>query len=261
MFLAAAAARAQNASEFYRRGLDSTLSYRKIMYFTKALQLDPDYVPAYEKRAIHYFFQGQFDKAIADYSRVIDLKAQPANAYLRRGLAHLKKAHGEGMMAEINRLVHRHYQPEVPENQGLLEKAVDDFTSAVDFEPQMAKAFSYRAEANRLMGLTDRAVRDANRAIQLAGDTRSTAHAYHVLSLVYRQLGKNDLYEAAYANYVQLDPYAPDYPPLNVPLVLKSYIPNAESVELVRRLGLYGIIIIAFALIFQVHLRAPRKKE
>jgi len=192
---------------------------------------------------------------------VIELKNHKEDAYQRRGMAYLKKAHGEGMVVEIKRLVHRHRRPGVPENKDFLERAIDDFSRAIELEPQMARAYSYRAEAYRLIGNTDQAILDATRALQLSGDSKSTANAYHVLSLIYRELGQNELYESAYAQSVEVDPYAPDYPPLNVPLILKSYIPNTKTLKTVRWLGLLGIIVIAFAVIFQLAIRAPRKKD
>lgn len=251
----------QDAREYYNRGLESSLSYKKIKYFTKALELDPHLVPAIEKRAILYYFKGQLDKAIEDYTRLIALESHLAKNCHRRGMAYLKKAHGEGMMAEIKRLIHRHRRPGVPENKDALVRAIDDFSRAVELEPQMAAAYSYRAEAYRLIGQTDQAISDANRSLGLSGDLKSTANAYHVLSLIYRQLGQNALYEAAYAKSVAADPYSPDYPPLNVPLILKSYIPNTKTLKAVQRLGLLGIIVVAFAVIFRLAIRAPKKKE
>ena len=49
--LGAAAAWGQNAIEFYNLGLKSSLAYKKIEYFTKATQLNPNLAEAYEKRA------------------------------------------------------------------------------------------------------------------------------------------------------------------------------------------------------------------
>lgn len=261
LFLAVAVATGQDAMEFYNRGLKSSLSYKKIEYFTKALQIDPNLAEAYEQRAIHYYFQERFDRAIEDYSRVIELKPYHADAYCMRGMAYLKKAHGEGIMAEINRLVHRHRQPGVPENRNLLVKAIDNFSRAIKMDPQMATAYSYRAEAYRLNGNIDEAVLDVTRAIELQGDQKNTAHAYDVLALIYRQLGQNELYEAAYNKVVELDPYSQDYPPLHVPLISTSYTPNADSLKIVRLFGLIGIIVISFALIFKLGLRAPKKKD
>lgn len=259
LFLTASAGWCLDAIDFYNRGLDSTLSYKKIEYFTKALQLDPNLVPAYEKRAILYYFQGKLDKAIADYTRAIELKTSPTDAYQRRGLAYLRKAHGEGMVVEIKRLVHRHRRPGVPENLDFLKKAIDDFSHAIALEPQTAMAYSYRGEAYRLIGKLDRAINDANRAIQLSENAKISAHAYDVLALTYRQLGQNERYEAAYSNRVKQDPYSPDYPPLNVPLILKGYTPNNETLKIVSRFGLLGMIVIAFAVIFKLALRAPKK--
>lgn len=259
--LAAAVATGQDAMEFYNRGLKSSLSYKKIEYFTKALQIDPNLAEAYEQRAVHYYFQERFDRAIEDYSRVIELKPYHADAYRMRGMAYLKKAHGEGMMAEIKRLVHRYRQPGVPENRNALVKAIDNFSRAIKMDPQMANAYSYRAEAYRLYGNTDQAFLDVTRALELQGDHKSTAHAYNVLALTYRQLGQNELYEAAYSKLVELDPYSQDYPPLNVPLILTGYTPNADSLKTVGLFGLIGIIVISFVLIFKLGLRAPKKKD
>ncbi|MBW1754291.1 MAG: tetratricopeptide repeat protein [Deltaproteobacteria bacterium] len=259
--LAATAATGQDAMEFYNRGLKSSLSYKKVEYFTKALQIDPNLVEAYENRAIHYYFQEHFDRAIEDYSRVIELKPYDADAHRMRGMAYLKKAHGEGMMAEINRLVHRHRQPGVPEDRNSLVKAIDNFSRAIKMDPQMATAYSYRAAAYRLNGNIDEAVLDVTRALELQGDQKSTAHAYDVLALIYRQLGQNELYEAAYSKVVELDPYSTDYPPLHVPLISTSYTPNTESLKVVRLFGLIGIIVISFILIFKLGLRAPKKKD
>ncbi|UCF02318.1 MAG: tetratricopeptide repeat protein, partial [Deltaproteobacteria bacterium] len=106
--LTVAAAWAQNAVELYNRGLRSSLAYKRIAYFTRALQLNPNLVDAYEKRATHYYFQEKLDKAIQDYNRVIELKPDSVNAYLLRGLAYLKRGHGEGLIAEMNRLALRY---------------------------------------------------------------------------------------------------------------------------------------------------------
>ena len=75
--LAATAATGQDAMEFYNRGVKSSLSYKKIEFFTKALQIDPNLAEAYTERAIHYYFQEHFDRAIEDYSRVREIKKTP----------------------------------------------------------------------------------------------------------------------------------------------------------------------------------------
>ncbi|MBL7179917.1 MAG: tetratricopeptide repeat protein [Desulfobacterales bacterium] len=260
-YLAITSAWCQDAGEFYKRGIESTLACKKIEYFTKALQLDPGLADAYEKRAVHYYFQGRLDNAIEDYTKVIKLKPQAADAYRMRGMAYLKKGHGEGMMAEIKRLVHRRRHPGVPENRNSLERAIDNFSRAIELEPQNANAYSYRAQAYCFNRKFKEAILDATRALQLQGDQKSIAKAYDVLAQIYQQGDQDEQYAAAYRSFVELDPYAQDYPPLHVPLFLKNYTTNAKALKAVSRFGLLILIVICFALIFRLKLRAPKKKD
>ena len=260
LFLTATATGAQDAVELYNRGLRSSLAYKRIEYFTKALQLNPNLTDAYEKRATHYYFQEKLDQAIQDYTRLIELKPDSANAYLLRGLAYLKKGHGEGLIAEINRLALRYTGLGEPEDSKALERAIDDFSYAIELNPQLAAAYSYRAEAYRLIGMIEEAIRDSTTAIQLRGDQKSTAYAYATRAEIYRRLGQSELYKADFRKSVELDPYSPDYPPLHVPLML-LYSDNTDGLKTVSWLGLLGIIILTFVLIFKLTLRAPEKRD
>ena len=238
--LTAAAAWAQDAVELYERGLRSSLAYKKIEYFTKALQLNPNLADAYEKRATHYYFQEKLDRAIHDYTRVIELEPDSVNAYLLRGLAYLRKGHGEGLLAEINRLALRYTGLGKPKDSKALKRAIDDFSSVIELDPRVAAAYSYRAEAYRLMGMIDEAIRDSTTAIQLRGDQKSTAYAYATRAEIYRRLGQNELYKADFRKSIELDPYSPDYPPLHVPLMLR-YSVNTAALKTVSWLGLLGL--------------------
>ena len=251
---------AQDAVELYNRGLRSSVAYKRIAYFTEALQLDPNLVDAYEKRAMHYYFQEKLDKAIQDCTRVIELKPNSVNAYLLRGLAYLKKGHGEGLIAEINRLALRYTGLGEPEDSEALERAIEDFSCVIELDPRLVAAYSYRAEAYRLTGMIDEAIRDSTTAIHLRGDQKSTAYAYATRAEIYRRLGKNELYKADFRKSVELDPYTPDYPPLHVPL-MPGYSVNTTGLKTVSWLGLLGIIILTFALIFKLTLQAPEKKD
>lgn len=250
----------QDSMEFYNRGLKSSLASKRIAYFTAALQLNPNLVEAYEKRAIHYYFQERLNEAIQDYTRIIALEPHGVNAYLMRGQAYMKKGHGEGFMAEINRLAIRLSKQRVPSSNESLERAIHDFSRAIELYPQLASAFSYRAEAYRLIGMTDEAIRDSTTAVQLRGNPHSTASAYATRAEIYRRLDQDELYEADLRKSIELDPYSHDYPPLHVPLML-GYSANITSSKTVRWLGLLGIIVLTFVLLFQLTLRAPTKRD
>jgi tetratricopeptide (TPR) repeat protein len=250
----------QEALEFYNRGLQSSLAYKRIEYFTKALQLDPNLAEAYEKRALHYYFQKRFDRAIQDYTRATELKPEGSDAYMMRGLVYLKRGHGEGFMAELKRLIRKLQKTAPPRYNEWLERAIVDFSRAIELDSQMASAYSYRAEAYRVKGMVDEAIRDSTAAIELRKDQHSTAGAYATRAEIYRRLGQNELYEVNLRKAVELDPYSSDYPPLHVPLTLRYAVDNAR-LENVRWLGLVGIIVLTFVVVFQLTLRAPDKRD
>lgn len=224
MMVTTSAAWAQDAMYFYKRGVESSLANRKIEYFTKALELNPNLVEAYEKRAIHYYFQRRFNNAIQDYTKVIRLKPHGSEAYRMRGSAHLKK--------------------------GELEPAIHDLSRAIELDPKVASAYGYRAEAYRLLGMAQEAVHDSTKAIDLRGNARTTARAYATRAKAHRELGHEEQADADFDKSVELDPR----------YVLIRYLTGSTSLEGVRRMGLMGIIALCFVGIFHLSLRPPRKK-
>lgn len=258
--LIAAPSWAQDAMKYYKLGLKSSLANRRIEYFTKALELNPNLAEAYEKRAIHYYFQGRLDSAIQDYTRAIMLKPDRASAYRIRGLAYLKRAHGEGLKAEVNRLALKYSRFGVEESREELQKAIDDFSRAIELSPELASGYSYRAEAYFVGGRIDEALGDCITAIELGGDQKSTAKAYAIRARIYRQLGQNELSNSDYCRSIALDPYSPDYPPLHVPLI-SNYSGDTAGLKTVRRIGLLILFLLTFVVIFRLTLQAPKKGD
>lgn len=223
MMVTSSPAWAQDAMYFYKRGLESSLANKRIGYFTKALELNPNLVEAYEKRGLHYYYQRRYDKAISDYTRVIELKPNGSNAYLMLGSTYLKK--------------------------GELESAINNLSRAIELDPKVARAYGYRAEAYRLAGMATEAVHDSTEAIALRGDERTTATAYATRAKAHRDLGHEEQSDADFNKSVELDPR----------YVLIRYLAGTTNLEGVQRMGLMGIIAVCFVGIFQLSLRAPRK--
>ena len=59
-WLAAPPAHSDDAMDYYNLGLESSVTRKKIEYFTKALELNAGLVDAYEKRGLLYYFQGNY---------------------------------------------------------------------------------------------------------------------------------------------------------------------------------------------------------
>lgn len=254
--LTATAAWGHDAMEFYKRGQESSLANKRIEYFSKAIQLNPNLVEAYEKRAIHYYYQRKFDKAINDYSKVIELKPRGAAAYRMRGMAYLKKEQGGWLKAEIDSLSAYFSEQGFPNFGESLERAIEDFSQAIELNPQLASAYSYRAEAYRLLGMAEKALRDSTVAIQLGGDPKSIASAHATRAKIYRQLGQDELSEAEFRRSMELAPrfYVFGF------FVLR-YFDDTANLETTRWVGLLSIIVLTFVLIFQAKMRAPKKRN
>lgn len=250
----------QSALDYYILGLESSLANKKIEYFTKAIQLNPNLAEAYEKRAIHYYFQWKLDKAIQDFTRVIELKPNSTNAFLMRGLAHLKKEKGEGIMAEFRHMSYNLSKHKAPMLSKSLEIAIDDFSRAIEMDPQLASAYSYRAEAYRIKGMIEEALRDCKIVIRLWRNNQSTSRAYATRAKIYWKLGKNELSASNFRKSVALDPYPSDYPPLHVPLI-DPCISDTSTLKTISHLGLLIVIVIIFIVIFKLTLPAPQKKN
>jgi tetratricopeptide (TPR) repeat protein len=132
-----------DAEGYVERGQERALKgeyEQAIADFTKAIGLDP--------RANYYVCRGwgwhqskKYDKAIADYDKAVELEATNASAYLYRGISWTER------------------------NQ--IEKALDDFDRAVKLDPKNAMAYRGRAEAWSRNGDFKTAIAAYDKAIEL----------------------------------------------------------------------------------------------
>ena len=73
-------------------------------------------------------------------------------------------------------------------------------------------------------------------------------------------MGQQELSDTELRKSVELDPHSREYPDLHVPLISRS-VPDDGSLMSVRRLGLLGLIILAFVAAFRLSLRAPTRRN
>jgi tetratricopeptide (TPR) repeat protein len=213
------------AMEYFNLGLKSSMAYKKIDYFSKALELNPRFAPAYEKRGLHYYFQEKYDKVIEDFTRYIRLVPDKADAYQMLGMAYLKI--------------------------GSYDKAIVNFDNAVKFDPKMSAAFGFRAEALRLNGKLSEAMEDATTAIEMGGDLRNLADAYKTRGKVYLAMNEDSQADADFKKSIDLDPR----------LIFYRYFSSYASLDAMRKAGLVGMVGIAFVLVFGLKLKPPDKDE
>lgn len=92
-----------------------------IVNLTKAIELNPNFAEAYNNRGIAYRKKGNHTCAIADYTKAIELKPDFAKAYNNRGNAYSDKG-----------------------NYG---RAIDDYTKAIKLKPDFINAYYNRGIA------------------------------------------------------------------------------------------------------------------
>ena len=214
-----------SALDYFNLGMQSSMAYKKIEYFSKALELNPRFAPAYEKRGLFYFFQGKYDKVIEDLTRFIRLAPDKADVYRMLAMAYLRVED--------------------------YDKAIVIFDTAIQLEPENSAAYCYRAEALRLSGKSMEAIQDATIGIELQGDARTMADAYKTRGRAYRAIGQEDLADADFKKSVEFDPR----------LIIYRYFASSASLEGMRNVGLIGMIGIAFVFIFGFKLKPPNKND
>lgn len=132
------------ASTYYNRGTaySNKGEYDKaIKDYNKAIELNPDFAGAYNNRGFAYYHQSDYDKAIENYNTAIELNPDDVGAYNNRGAAYA--------------------------NVGNYKKTIEDFTKAIELNPDSHEAYYNRGLAYTEKGDSDKASKDYNKAIEL----------------------------------------------------------------------------------------------
>ena len=169
----AAASYLERAVAFLREGEFN----RAIAESTRAVQLDPTLALAFISRGSAQKMQGELDPAIADLTTAIELDPTLKSAFHSRGSVYLQ--------------------------QGQLDPAIADLTKAIELQPDFAFAYPDRAEAHFEQGKYTAALADAEKAIELQPDL---APGYYARGLALAELGRDDQALADYSKAIELDP-------------------------------------------------------
>jgi len=101
---------------------------KAIADYNKVIELAPNYANAYNYRGLAYYLLEQYEKAIADYNKAIELAPNYAYAYNNRGIAY--------------------YALEQ------YERAIEDYNKAIDLDPNFTIAYDNRGLAYKKAHLT-----------------------------------------------------------------------------------------------------------
>ena len=151
--------------------------------YTKAINLDPKNVGFYINRGYVYYKKGDYPQAIKDCTKAIELDPKNAAAYINRGYVYYKK--------------------------GEYIQAIADCTKAIEIDPKLATAYNNRGAAYKNKGEYNEAIADFTRAIEL---DPKYAKAYSNRGYAYSNKGEYDEAIADCTKAIELDPkYAAAY--------------------------------------------------
>ncbi len=202
-----------SAQDYFNRGEAQRLSNAfeaAIAEYTRALDLDPADVLAYDNRGHSYFALGDYEQAIADYGRAIDLEPA-AIRYNDRGNAYFELSLYDQAIADYTTaLDHNPDYGLVYNNRGNTyfalsdyAAAMEDYTAAIDHDPNNALLYVNRGNTHFELGDYTQAIADYTTALEHNPDY---ATAYNNRANTYRRLEDYDLAFADYAQAIDRDP-------------------------------------------------------
>lgn len=112
-----------------------------IQEYNRAIQLDPDYARGYQRVSVSYHAKGEYQQAIQNLDRAIEIEPDNSRYYFNRGLAYF-------MLEEYS-------------------NALEDYNSAIRLNPQDVNSYYNRSSVLLRLGLYEAAIQDYNVILSL----------------------------------------------------------------------------------------------
>ncbi|MFX4295316.1 tetratricopeptide repeat protein [Streptomyces bohaiensis] len=166
---------------------------------------------AHLARGRTYHEGGEHNRAIADFTRAIELNPDNEQSHIRRGLAHHAAGNYELAITDLTRAIqlnpdnklNHSWRGRTHHAAGNHDPAIADFTRAIQLEPDNALNHHERAFTHHAAGNHDLAIADFTRTIQLEPDN----HVSHYRrGIAHLEAGNDDLAIADFTRAIQLEP-------------------------------------------------------
>ena len=199
----------RTAEDYYNKGIVNIQEkeYDKALEnFNRAIELDPKYIEAYDKRAMVYAITEHYNKAIQDYTEVIKLDSKNISAYRERGKCYDALSQYEAALKDCEKVLQldpsdksvEHMRlllieklkpiAEVYYNDGITDlnkknysKAIKNFSRVIELNPTFADAYIKRGRCYYEVKQYKSASEDLEQAYKLAPNDEHIRSMHKIL--------------------------------------------------------------------------------
>ena len=188
---------------------------KAISHHTKAIELKPDLVEAYNNRGAAYSNQSKYDEAMQDFNKAIELEPDFAEAYFNLGNVYLDQNKYDEAVRDYDKAIE--LKPDYADaygnrgnaclGQGRHEEAIKNYDKVIELKPDDADVYLNRGTTYSRQGRHEEAIKDYDKVIELNPDD---AGAYINRGNIYLRQGRH---KEAIKNYEKAIELKPDYAP------------------------------------------------
>jgi len=180
----------QAAAEYFEKAYEIEDNELKIDFYTKSIEANPNFSPAYYNRGIAYYEEKKYLEAIQDFDQALKLEAKSAMAYYYRGVCYQELNELEKAIVSYSCAITLDPEPEhglmnrgmCYQKLGNFTRSIKDYTRIVKRNPQNVLALTNRGYCYQRMRDFTRAIKDYKKVIEIEP---FNAPAYYNLGSIY----------------------------------------------------------------------------
>lgn len=153
----------------------------EFLFWSDVVRKSPNKARPHNDLGLAYFKKGDFDSALEQYNRAIELDGTIEEAYNNRGVVYTKRMQNDLALA--------------------------DFNKAIEIRPRYADALNNRGVIYKRKGMFDMALRDYAEALRY---NMVYPDIFFNIAVIYEKKGRLDLAEINYNKALSLDKYKAD---------------------------------------------------
>ncbi len=239
------------ARGYLKKGNETKDPREKILFYSKAIALDPNYAEAYNKRGNAYYARKEYELALKDFSKAIGMRHDYADAYNNRAKLYFHNKDYEKSLRDLDNVIELDPKQFYPYyNRGRIyyaknknDQAIINFDKAIEINNKYVYSYISRGNVYFRQKNYEAAINDYTKAIALKPKLSSPyynrgyayslkedydkalmdydkaidikpdyANAYYRRAILYKKTGAYDKARADYEKATSLNPRWLDAP-------------------------------------------------